>query len=195
MKPMVRIAVPEDAAKVREVYAYYIEHTEASYNETLKPLSAYTASIENLLEVYPFLIAEDEDSGTFLGFANAEPVRPQSGYRYSVELTIYLHPAAPQRHGIGKLLYEKLFAMLKEQGFVNAYGVVNAENNESLALHEHFGFTPVARLENVGCKHGKWLTCIWLHKQLNPPMNPPKPPIPFAEFRTCCTVDGKGRLL
>lgn len=193
MKPVVRIATPRDAHLIREVYAYYIEHTEATFNEVLKPLRAYAADIRTLVKTYPYLIAEDWE-GRFLGFANAEPVRPQSGYRYSVELTIYLHPQAPARAGIGTALYNMLLRMLKAQGFVNAYGVVNSSNQESLALHAHYGFTVAGELNGSGYKHGKWLSAVWLHKQLNDPLTPPPPIVPFEQYRKTLPIDQKGNL-
>lgn len=194
MKPILRIATPEDAPLIREVYAHYIRQTEATFNELLKPLESFAADIEKLLETYPYLIAEDE-TGRFLGFANAEPMRPQSGYRFSVELTIYLHPASPVHTGIGKALYQALLPMLRRQHFVNAYSVINSVNEDSIALHRLFGFEPLFTQENCAYKHGKWLSALWMHKQLNEIQNPPLGIIPFSAYRQELTLDEKGRLV
>lgn len=182
MKVALRPAVPQDAAKIRECYDYYIHHTQATFTETLKPLEAYAESIASLSQTYPFFVAVGED-GRFLGFANAEPLRPQTGYRYAAELTIYLHPQAPRRCGVGIQLYGAVLDCLTAQHFCQAYGVVNSVNEESLALHRHFGFRQVGFLENSGYKHGKWLSAVWLVKQLNPPQNPPPALIPFSQYR------------
>lgn len=177
-----RAAVPEDAPRVRDIYAYYIEHSEATFNEVLKPMEAYRESIQTLLETYPFLVAEDE-AGRFLGFANAEPLRPQTGYRYTVELTIYLDPHTPQHAGVGTRLYGALLPCLKAQGFYSAYGIINSANEASYALHRHFGFRQAGLLENCAYKHGKWLSALYLCKTLAPVANPPKAIVPFSEYR------------
>ena len=122
-----RAARESDAAFLQEVYRYYIDNTEASYNDRAKPVAAYAESIRELSKQYPFLIAEDE-TGHPLGFANAEPIRPQSGYRHTAELTIYLHPDCPKGQGVGSLLYTTLLNCLEEQGFYCAFGVIDSQN-------------------------------------------------------------------
>ena len=139
MNVRIRIATVNDAAVIHDIYDYYIAHSLATFNERNKTVEERAAEIDTLLQTYPFLVAEDDD-GRFLGFANAEPFRPQSGYRFTVELTIYLHPDTPHHSGVGKLLYSHLFRILKEQGFHSAYAVLWGENQESARLHEAFGF-------------------------------------------------------
>ncbi len=175
-----RAARESDAAFLQEVYRYYIENTEASYNDCVKPVEAYMESIRELSQQYPFLIAEDE-AGRPVGFANAEPIRPQSGYRHTVELTIYLHPDCPKGQGVGSLLYTTLLDCLKEQGFYCAFGVIDSQNQASIALHRHFGFAEDSRMEKVAFRHGKWLTAVYMRKQLRSPEGVPAEPLPFTE--------------
>ena len=182
MHPHIRIATPEDAAVINDVFAYYIANSVATFNEYNKTLEQRRQEMELLLRDYPFLIAEDED-GRFLGFANAEPVRPQSGYRFCVELTIYLHPDTPHRSGVGKLLYSHLLEMLAQQGYRTAFAVICGTNEESLSLHRSFGFGEVARFCNSGYKHGRWLDTVWMQKVLNPFDETPQEPVPFCEYR------------
>ena len=175
-----RAARESDAAFLQEVYRYYIDNTEASYNDRAKPVAAYAESIRELSKQYPFLIAEDE-SGRPVGFANAEPIRPQSGYRHTAELTIYLHPDCPKGQGVGSLLYTTLLNCLEEQGFYCAFGVIDSQNEASLALHRHFGFVEHHRMGNVAFKHGKWLSAVYLRKQLRAPEGTPAETLPFTE--------------
>jgi len=179
---MIRIATPVDAAVINNVYDYYIEHTVATFNERNKTVEARAAEIETLLRDYPFLIAES-DEGVFLGFACAEPIRSQTGYRYCAELTIYLHPAAPKGAGIGTQLYERLLASLRAQGFCRAIGVIHAENQASIALHRRFGFEQAAFFPKAAYKHGRWLDMVMYAKELNPFVDNPPPLIPFSEYR------------
>ena len=182
MNVVLRIATIEDAAAVNETYGYYIEHSLANFGEQNKTVEKRVQEIEELLKMYPFFIAEDEN-GRFLGFACAEPYRPKSGYRYTAELTIYLHPATPKSCGVGTALYEKLLECLTAQGFRIALGVLYADNQGSLALHRHFGFEQVGVLRNCCYKHGQWVSAVILEKVLNSFDDKPEELIPFEQYR------------
>ncbi len=180
MSIALRYASTADAAAINEIFGYYIENTVVSYNTANKTIEERTAAIKTLMCDYPFLIAED--NGRILGFTCAEPVRPQAGYRYCAELTIYLHPDAPKHSGIGRMLYERLLSLLKEQGIRTVYAVISGENNASVAFHESFGFSHLAVFPKSGYKHGRWLDTIWMQKTLNPFDAVPNELIPFSEL-------------
>lgn len=182
MEVVLRVAAANDAAIVNETYGYYIEHSLANFGEQNKTVAERAQEIEELLKMYPFLIAEDEN-GRFLGFACAEPYRPKSGYRYTAELTIYLHPDTPKGCGVGSALYEMLLECLLAQGFRIAVGVIHDQNHGSLALHRHFGFKQAGALRNYCYKHGQWVSAVILEKVLNPFDDEPNELIPFAEYR------------
>lgn len=187
MNVQLRIATPDDAPIIHDIYGYYINHTVATFNEVNKSIQKHREEIAALLEQYPFLIAEND--GQFLGFANAEPIRPQSGYRFCVELTIYLHPDTPKHSGVGKKLYSALFDILQKQGYRSAFAVLEANNEASIALHSHFGFEELVRFPNVGYKHGIWLDSLWLRKDFNVFDENPSLPIPFSIFREHLTLN------
>lgn len=176
----IRPARESDAAFLRGIYAYYIENTEYSYHDQPKTVEEYAETIRSLSKRYPFLVAEDGE-GRAAGFASGEPIRPQSGYRHTVELTVYLSPDCPKGQGVGSLLYERLLRCLREQGYYAAWGVIDSENRASLALHRRFGFQEHHRMEEVGFRHGRWLTTVYMKKQLRPAEGTLGEPKPFTE--------------
>ena len=178
----IRIASAADAQVVNAIYTHYYEHTLCSFNEAGKSDEARAREVETLLERYPFLIAEGE-TGECLGFACGEPYRSQSGYRFTVELTIYLHPDAPKGVGIGTALYAELLRILTEQGYYTAYGVLFSENEASIRLHRRFGFEKLALLPHAAYKHGRWVDALIMQKPLNPCVSAADEPIPFCEYR------------
>ena len=105
MKIRLRIATPQDAQLIHDTYGYYVLTSTATFNEVNSSVEARAEEIRSQLELYPWLIAEDE-TGRYLGYACAEAFRPQTGYRYFAELTIFLAPDAPRRSGIGRWLYQ-----------------------------------------------------------------------------------------
>lgn len=164
MKLNIRSASAADVSAVNAIYGYYIENTLINFGEHNKADAERAAEMEALLPSYPFLIAEAD--GQMAGFACAEAFRPQSGYRYTAELTIYLHPDAPKGKGIGSALYSHLLNELKERGFHTAVAVLYAENSASLALHRKFGFTQTGVWKEYGCKNGMWLDAVLMEKRL-----------------------------
>ena len=182
MNIKLRVATVEDAAVINQTYGYYIEHSLANFGETNITDAERAQEIETLLKMYPFFVAEDEN-GRFLGFACAEPFRAKSGYRYTAELTIYLHPDTPKGCGVGTALYERVLCCLKAQGFRIAVGVLYAQNEGSLALHRHFGFEQVGSLRRYCYKQYQWVDAVILEKVLNPFDEQPDELIPFSEYR------------
>ena len=178
----IRIASVNDAQAVNAIYTHYYQHTLCSFHESGKSDAERAQEMEMLLKRYPFLIAEGEN-GECLGFACGEPYRAQSGYRFTVELTIYLHPDAPKGNGIGTALYAELLRMLTEQGYYTAYGVLFSENEASIRLHQHFGFETLACLPHTAYKHGRWVDALVMQKALNPYPAVALEPVPFCEYR------------
>ena len=48
-------------------------------------------------------------------------------------------------------------------------GVISADNEVSVLLHEQFGFAIVGRLPEVGRKFDRWLDLVLMHKTLHRP--------------------------
>ena len=182
MTIQLRIATPQDAPLIHDTFGHNVLPSTATFNEINPSVEERAGEIQKQLETYPWLIAEDE-TGRFLGYACAEPFRPQTGYRYFAELTIFLAPDAPRRAGVGRRLYEALLPFLARQGFRQVLAVITSTNEASLALHRAFGFAEAARLTSSGYKHGQWLTSVWMVKQLNDFDSSPAPITPFCQCR------------
>ncbi len=91
--------------------------------------------------------------------------RERSAYRWSVEVSAYVHPDF-RRHGIGRALYLKLFDELAGRGFCNAYAGITLPNEASIALHRGVGFEPVGVFRDVGRKFGQWHDVGWFQRTL-----------------------------
>lgn len=102
----------------------------------------------------PWLVAEE--GGEAAGYAYATPWRARTGYRFSVEITVYLAPGQAGR-GIGSRLYGELFPMLQARRIHAVMGGIALPNEASVALHEKFGMRKVAHFEAVGFKFDRWI--------------------------------------
>ena len=102
----IRPATFADIPAITRIYAQAVKHGTASF-ELEPPGEAEMAQrMAALLDGgYPYLIAEID--GLLTGYAYAGPYRPRPAYRFSVEDSIYIDPAA-QRRGAGRLLLQHL---------------------------------------------------------------------------------------
>lgn len=152
---MIRPALLADAEAIARIYNYYILHTVITFEEQVVALQAI---VERLQEVrsagLPWLVAES--CGAVVGFAYASRWKERSAYRYAVESTVYLDPAA-LRVGFGSGLYAALLDSLRRQNVHVVIGGVALPNEASIRLHEKFGFRKIAHFREVGFKFDRWV--------------------------------------
>lgn len=184
----IRLATPEDAEAVRDIYAPYVLETAVTFEVEPPTVDEMRRRISEKLSSYPYLVAEDEN-GEIYGFSYASPFRPRPAYIYSVETSIYCRRDFKGK-GLGRRLYETLDKLLALQNVYNLFACVAYVEPEdeyvpatSKLFHEKLGFTPVALFPKCGYKFGKWYDMIWLAKHLGEHPNNPEP------FISICSVD------
>jgi L-amino acid N-acyltransferase YncA len=151
----IRDALPADAAAVAAIYNHYVVHTIATFEE--EPVDAVEVArrIEAVRPAsLPWLVAEVD--GRVAGYAYAGPWKARIGYRFTVEISVYLDPGAGGR-GLGSALYARLFEMLVDRGIRCIIGGIALPNDASVALHEKFGMRKVAHFSRNGIKFGRWI--------------------------------------
>ena len=178
---IIRLARPEsDAAGVAAIYRPAVTSSIASFEEVPPSDAEMVERMRATLERLPWLVAEV--AGGVIGYAYAAPHHQRAGYRWSVNISVYVAGSHHGR-GIGRCLYEKLLPMLRRQGIVNAYAGIALPNPASLALHEAIGMRRIGVYEAVGYKHGAWHDVAWYHLRLTDPVTNPPEPIPLPDLR------------
>ena len=164
----IRSARPEDAQRLCEIFAYYVENTAISFEHTAPSREEFKTRIADTLRKYPYLVLEED--GLIRGYAYAGAYRKQAAYSRCVELSIYLERGA-QGCGYGRMLYEALEEALKQMGILNLYACIAdpVEEDEYLTrnseeFHRHLGFALVGRFHQCGYKFGRWYNMIWMEK-------------------------------
>ncbi|MFC4127173.1 GNAT family N-acetyltransferase [Nocardia rhizosphaerae] len=103
----------------------------------------------------PILVAEID--GEVAGYASYGQWRPKSGYRFTVENSVYVDTRF-QRRGVATALLTELLARAADSRRVHAMvAAIESGNTGSIALHERFGFRIVGELPEVGHKFGRWM--------------------------------------
>ena len=163
---VVRQAVSEDVPHIREIYNHYVLNSTVTFDEEPMSLSAMRKKFTTIDALgFPFIVAESP-SGQILGYAYVYPWKEKAAYRYTVENSIYLGPAATGK-GLGRELLNELIMRSKAAGIREIIAVIADKGADaSIAMHEKFGFTEIGRMGKVGFKFDRWLGTVLLQKSL-----------------------------
>jgi phosphinothricin acetyltransferase len=113
---------------------------------------------------YAVLVARGTD-GAVLGYASYGAFRAYSGYRHTVEHSVYVRGDA-RGQGIGTALLARLTERARAQGFHVMIGALEPNNEASVKLHLAQGFAETGRMPEVGRKFDRWLTLVFVQKIL-----------------------------
>ena len=179
MSAVIRLAAPSDAGDIQNIYGPIVRETHTSFEVSVPDLDEIAVRIDKSLTQYPWIVCEID--GHVAGYAYASGFRVRYAYQWTTETTVYVHPAF-QRRGISRALYRSLFAILREQGYCNAIGVIALPNERSVRAHEAAGFRKTGVLENVGFKAGNWRDTGWWQLELRPMPESPRPPLAIGDL-------------
>jgi phosphinothricin acetyltransferase len=172
LNALVRPVTVADLDAVAAIFAWYVEHTVTTFEETPRPVREWDELRVLLSDLgLPFLVAESDDG--IAGYAYASPWRRKSGYRHTVENSVFVaHHLTGQ--GIGRLLLTELLSSCSASGARQVIAVIaDSDDPASAALHAALGFTEAGRLAQVGYKHGRSIDTLLMQRWL--PQQPRSP--------------------
>lgn len=170
----IRLATPEDASAILDIYAPYINDTVITFEVKVPSTADFSRRAEKIMARFPYIVVER--NGRIAGYAYAHPAGEREAYQWNAELSVYVHGDF-QRRGLGSRLYSALIELLSLMGYRNLYAVITMPNEASVAMHRRLGFKPLAVHKNAGYKLGKWHDVAWLEKNLGPYGPEPEPPL------------------
>ena len=156
---VVRPVAPADVPAVTAIYEEAVLHGCATFELSPPSATEMAGRIAKIEDAgFPWLVAEVD--GRILGYAYYGAYRPRPAYRFTVEDSIYVDPAAHGR-GIGRRLLEALLADATRIGIRQMVAVIgDSANAASVGLHAACGFHPVGIQAATGWKHGRWLDTV-----------------------------------
>ena len=156
----VRQANENDLPAMLEIYNDIILNTTAVWHNdphTIEMRREWYAIKKE--QGYPIFIAHED--GKVAGFSTIGPFRPWTGYRFTVENSVYV-AAGSRGKGIANLLMQPLIDAAKEMNLHAIVAGIEATNEASIALHNKFGFVEVAHFKEVGFKFNRWMDLKFL---------------------------------
>lgn len=169
-----------DTKDLLEIYKPYIEKSAITFEILVPKLEDWKQRIEKINKEFPWLVAIHDNQ--IIGFAYATRFRERKAYDWCCECSIYLTEKY-QGKGIATELYNQLFAILKNQNYVNVYAIMTSPNPKSEKFHRSFGFYDVGIFTKSGYKLGNWWDTHWMQFHLGAHENPPMKIIHYSEIK------------
>jgi L-amino acid N-acyltransferase YncA len=162
----IRDAVVADLPSIREIYNHYVLNSTVTFDEKPVTLAALRRKFDTAAtKGMPFIAAENP-TGQLLGYAHVSPWKAKAAYRFTVEVSIYLGPAATGK-GLGKALLGELIERSRAAGLKEMIAVIADQGAEaSIAMHRSFGFKEVGHMGKVGFKFDRWLGTVMMQRSL-----------------------------
>ena len=177
---IIRTACPADAPALLQIYAPYVTDTTVTFEYDVPSPDAFAVRIQNTLEKYPYLVAEQH--GVILGYAYASAFKSRAAYAWAAETSIYVQQGCHGK-GVGQALYARLETLLEKQHVYSINACITYPNDESIRFHEKNGYQICAHFHRCGYKFGRWLDVVWMEKHLTL-SEPLQPFLSFSAFTT-----------
>jgi phosphinothricin acetyltransferase len=162
---LIRAARDADVPAIAAIYEYYVRASLATFETDPPGADEIGRRRQDVLaHELPYLVAELE--GAVAGYAYARPYRPRLAYRFTVESSVYIHPAHA-RQGLGRILMAEVIAACGKAGCRQMIAVIgDADNTASIGLHRALGFQHVGVFRSVGFKFERWVDTVLMQRRL-----------------------------
>lgn len=160
MEIFIREANRRDLEGILEITNHAILRTTANYNYDPQTLEEQQKWYDEKLEKnYPVFVADLD--GKIVGFSTYGKFRERTGYRFTIEHSVYVADGLSGK-GIGRQLLEILIEKAKEQGYHNMIGGIDASNSGSIEFHRKFGFEECGIIKQAAWKFDRWLDLLFM---------------------------------
>lgn len=162
---IVRGAAESDLPALTEIYNHYVRTSPATFDLEPFTVAQRREWFSHYAPAGRYRLLVAEDAGEILGYATSGRWRPKPAYETTVETTVYLHSEATGR-GIGRVLYDRLFAELGREDVWRAVAGIVPPNGPSVRLHLGAGFREVGCFTEVGRKFDRWWDVVWFERKM-----------------------------
>jgi len=155
-----------DLAAVNALYNHYVLKTHFTFDVEALSLEKRQDWFNGFTAQGPYQCFVAVEGGAIQGYACSGLLKPKAAYATSVETSVYLAKGV-HRRGLGRQLYEALFAALEKTPVHRAYAIIALPNPTSERFHTHMGFVQAGHYHEVGRKFGRYWDVKWYEKTLS----------------------------
>jgi phosphinothricin acetyltransferase len=164
MNPSIQTYQSEDCPAILEIINDQILTGTALYDYKPRTLEQQLSIFDDKLQKgFPIIVAKVADE--IVGFGYYSEFRFREAYKFTVEHSVYAKKNYIGK-GIGHLLLTELIELAKKQNLHTMIGVIDSENESSIAFHEKFGFEKAGFIKESGYKFDRWLHSVFMQKIL-----------------------------
>ena len=187
MAVQLRVATPEDAAVLAEIYAPYVRETAITFEYAVPSAAEFAGRIAHTLEKFPYLVAEND--GEIVGYAYAGAFHPRAAYQWCAEMSVYVKRDV-RRMGVGRKLYDAMETILCMQRLTNVEACIAVPSApdahltmDSVRFHEKMGYRMVGAFHQCGYKFDTWYDMVWMEKHIGEHVRHQPPILNWEEIR------------
>lgn len=158
---IIRPAKPDDLIAITDIYNGAILTTDATFDTETKTVEDQREWFENHDSRNPVLIAESDNR--IIGWAALSKWSDRRAYSDTAEISVYIKDGF-RGQGTGRKLIEKVLQTGEEVGLHTIISRITSGNDESIHLHEEFGFEHIGVMKEVGYKSGRLLDVVLMQK-------------------------------
>jgi len=171
MNPIIRLAEEQDVPGILEIYSPFILDTAVTFEETVPEEDSFWERMQLIMSELPFLVCEID--GRIAGYAYASGYRSRASYRWTKEVSVYVHPDF-HRKRVALALYSSLNEMVRYQGVADLLAIITLPNESSVAFHEYVEYRKCGEFSKVGYKLDQWQDVGWFELFLQDEHEAPK---------------------
>ena len=91
MTALIRLAQEDDAIAIQAIYAPVVRDTAISFEQDPPTVEEMRHRVTTTLARFPWLVCDHD--GQVAGYAYASAHRSRAAYDWSVDVSVYIHPA------------------------------------------------------------------------------------------------------
>ena len=160
----IRRAQLSDLPVITLIYNQAVRGRMSTADEHEKDLAERTQWFAQFTDLHPLWVLEHDSE--IVAYGGLFRYNPRSGYRYTVENTVYVHDDHKGK-GYGRVMLEYVLAQAKALGHKYVQAKIFSHNEASLKLHRSVGFVQDGFQHNVAILDGNWVHCALLALHLD----------------------------
>lgn len=167
---MIREATEKDLMDILEIYNDAILNTTAIYDYKAHILEDRMQWYEKRKQDgFPLIVFEKDDK--VVAFATYGSFRAYPAFKYTIEHSVYVHKNY-RNLGVGKALLKELIDIANSEEYATMVACIDSLNENSIKIHEKFGFRYSGTVTKAGFKFGRWLDLALYQLDLTGPKTP-----------------------